>query len=143
MILVDANLLIYAADRLSPHHSAAARWWREALEGNEPVAIPTDVLLAFLRIASDSKIVREVIPPERLLAAVLDWLSRPHVEEARPGERHWEILGRLLSDSKVRGADVMDAHLAAIAIDRGATLCTSDRGFSRFPGLQWRNPLAA
>lgn len=143
MILVDANLLIYATDSLSPHHRAAARWWEETLLGSEPIAIPTDVLLAFVRIASDAKIAREPVAPGLLLAAALDWLSRPHVEETRPGERHWEILGRILAETKIRGGDVMDAHLAALAIERGATLCSSDRGFSRFQGLRWRNPLAA
>ena len=74
---------------------------------------------------------------------VSSWLEQPIVDIAEPDERHWDILGTLLEDGQTVGPLVMDAVLAAVAIEHGATLCTTDRDFARFPGLSWINPLQA
>ena len=74
-------------------------------------------------------------------AAISSWLGQECVEILEPGERHWDILRKLMKDGQTTGPLVMDAVLAALAIEHGATLCTTDRDFSRFPGLKWTNPL--
>ena len=75
--------------------------------------------------------------------AVSDWLARPSVVLLDPGERHWSILSSLLPKGQARGSLVTDAHLAALASEHGATLCTNDSDFTRFPGLQLDNPMVS
>jgi toxin-antitoxin system PIN domain toxin len=141
LILLDANILLYAYDRASERHEAAADWLETALSGAEPAGVSWSVVLAFLRITTSPRMLREPLSMAEAISVVSQWLERPNVRVVDPGERHWRILGSLLVESQVRGADVMDAHLAALALEHGATVCTHDRDFARFPGLRMLDPL--
>lgn len=143
MKLVDANLLIYAYDRSSPRHEPARRWLQEAFSGTEPVRLAWVTLLAFLRITTHPRAFENPLAMGEAASFVDEWLVQPPVGILAPGERCWEILRRLLPAAQVRGPLVMDAYLAALAMEHGATLCTSDRDFTRFEGLNLFDPLAA
>lgn len=141
MILVDANILLYAYDSLAEHHAVARRWWESVLNDQEPVALAPVTVLAFLRIATNPRL-RNPMPMRSAVDIVGSWLQQPTVALLEQGPRHWEILSELLLDGQVAGPLVMDAHLAALAIEHGAELYSNDRDFSRFPNLRVRNPLA-
>ena len=141
MILVDANLLIYAYDPDCRQHEASRRWLEDALSGAGLVRFAWLTIWAFIRISTSPHVfVRPLSAPEAH-AAVASWLKRPNAGIVEPGDRHLEILGNLLRSGQAAGALVMDAALAAIAVEHGATLCSTDRDFSRFPELDWRNPI--
>lgn len=142
MILVDANLLLFAYDRSSAHHAAARTWLEAAINGNERVALALQVMLAFVRISTHPSVFERPLAPSDAIDIVASWLAQPTVVRADPTDRHWELLADLARRGQARGARLMDAHLAALAIEHGATLMTTDRGFTRFPGLRTRNPLA-
>lgn len=142
MILIDTNLLLYAHDATSAHHARARRWLEEVLSGGEPVRFAWTGVLAFIRISTDPRILARPFTAEEAGAAVSRWLQQPCAGMLDPGERHWEILQRLLVEGQVHGPLVTDAHLAALAIEHGAMLCTADRDFTRFSGLRTQNPLA-
>jgi len=141
LILLDANVLLYAYDRASERHKTAASWLETALSGTETVGLSWSVLLAFLRITTSPRMLRESLSMAEAVSAVSQWLERPNVRVIEPGERHWEILRSILVDRQIRGGDVMDGHLAAIAKEHGAVVCTHDRDFARFPGLKTLDPL--
>lgn len=143
MILVDANLLVYAHDASAPEHEVSRRWFERVL--NEPgrVGLPWPSLLAFLRIVSNPVIVRRPVSPASAWSRVAEWLELANVWIPEPGLHHARLLGRLLDDSRVTSRMVPDAHLAALAIEHGLTLCSTDGDFARFPHLRWTNPLAA
>ena len=141
MTLVDANLLLYACDSSAPQHRAARRWLEDAFSGAEPVLLPWNSILAFLRIATNPMAWKHPLSVQEAVAIVDEWLSLPNVTVPTPGERHWPILSGLLPEAQCRGPLVMDAHLAALAIEHGAVMCTHDRDFGRFPGLRLSNPL--
>ena len=142
MILLDANILLYAYDRESPRHDAARRWVEAVLSGDEAVGFPLVTLIAFVRIATNPAVYRRPLTPARAVEIVSSWLARPNVSVAAPSERHWAILADTLERGQARGPLVVDAHLAALAIEHGATLASTDRDFARFPGLRFRDPLA-
>jgi len=141
MILIDANLLLYAYDETSTRHAAARAWLQKVFSSGETVGLSWITLLAFLRIGTDHRAVRRPMGPADAAAIVGSWLARPNVNVLQPTDRHWTILTKLLVEGQVRGPVVMDAHLAALAIEHGAVLCTVDRDFSRFPALAVSNPL--
>jgi len=141
MILIDANLLLYAYDHSAPQHEACRRWIEGAFSGPEPVLLPWIGILAFLRVATNPRVWQQPLSVSEAAAIVDEWLALPNVAVTSPGERHWSILRRILPEAQCRGPLVMDAHLAALAIEHGATLCTNDRDFSRFPKLRLFNPL--
>jgi toxin-antitoxin system PIN domain toxin len=141
VILVDANVLIYAIDADSPHHDAARRWLEDALSGTTPVGLAWIVILAFLRITTRSGILKRPLPPERAMAFVDEWLAQPYVRAVSPGEGHWAILRKLLRDSGTAGNLTSDAHLAAVALEIGASVCSTDADFGRFPGVERISPL--
>lgn len=141
MKVIDANLLLYAVNMDAPLHDAARRWLEASLAGGEPVGFSWAVLLAFLRISTKPA----VFPQPRNESQALDltgaWLAQPCSSIIHPGERHHAILHSLLDQFGTGGNLTSDAHLAALAIEHGAELCSCDSDFSRFPGLRWRNPL--
>jgi len=141
MILIDANLLLYAYGAASEHHAKARPWLEFVLSRAEPVGLAWVTILAFLRIGTDSRLQGRPLLMREAISIVNEWLSRPNVAVLEPGERHWSILSRLLPESQARGPLVMDAHLAALAIEHGATVATNDRDFTRFPGLGLEYPL--
>ena len=143
MILVDANLLIYAFDSVSPYNSAARSWLDAQLSGSSAVGIPWETFAAFLRIATNPRIYPGAISVAAAWGQVEAWLRSGAVWIPLPTERHAGLLGELLRVPGLRANDIPDAHLAALAISHGLILCSADAGFARFPGLRWSNPLAA
>jgi toxin-antitoxin system PIN domain toxin len=142
VILIDANLLLYAYNPRAAEHDAGRRWLEDVLAGSSLVRFGWVSLWAFLRISTNPSVFEHPLTMAEAEAAVTAWLAQPVAGILDPGERHWEILGALTRDGQTSGPLVMDAALAAIAIEHGATLCTTDRDFARFPGLTWTNPLA-
>ena len=142
MILVDANLLIYAIDADSPHHRQARRWLEDMLSGTTRIGLPWIVVLAFLRITTREGILVRTLTPAAAIAYVDAWLSQPNVELVVPGPSVWPVFRGLTLASGTAGNLSSDAHLAAMAIERGATVCSTDNDFKRFPGLLYVNPLA-
>ena len=141
MILVDANLLIYAVDSDSPHHKASNRWLRELVEGGTPLFLAWIVALAFLRITTNSRIVFRPLTATAALAVIQELLSHPNVQWVSPGERHWTILQALIVESGTAGNLINDVHLAALAIEKGLTLASADNDFRRFSGVRLVNPV--
>lgn len=142
-MLLDANLLLYAHDELSPHHARAKEWLEEVMTGDEQVGLALVTLLAFLRIGTNPSVFPNPLTTEEAISVVTTWLALPNVHVPGPTELHWSILDEIGRSGQARGAMLMDAHLAALALEHGATLCTTDRDFTRFPRLKIRNPLAA
>jgi len=141
VILPDVNLLLYVHNRSAEQHEAASRWLETALVGPERVALTWTTILGFLRIGTNPKVYPNPMTAAEAIAAVNEWLANPAVALLHMGERHWEILTGLIVRGSVSGPGITDAHLAALAIEHGAMLCTTDRDFARFPGLRWQNPL--
>ena len=141
MRLVDANLLIYAVNSRSPHHEPARDWLTETLSGTRTVGLAWNVLLAFIRLTTRAAAVDNPIPPSTALDVVDSWLALPVVSVVHPTRRHSAILRNLLDLTGTAGNLTTDAHLAALAIEHGAQLCSRDADFSRFPGLRWVDPL--
>lgn len=142
MILVDANLLIYAHVESFSQHRIAQAWLDKQLNGAERVGLPWDSLLAFLRLVTNPRLFDR---PESMAEAwqqVQEWLSCQPVWIPVPTERHASLLEQFLKLPGTQANLVHDAHLAALAIEYGLTLCSVDGDFARFPGLRWTNPLA-
>lgn len=142
MKLLDLNLLIYAVNRDSAQHRRARAWLEQVLGGDEPVALPWNVVLGFLRITTNPRILPGALSVEDAVAVVDGWLAQPGVRLVSPGGEHWRILRSLLVSSGTAGNLTTDAHLAALAIEHGAELCSTDTDFARFAKLRWVNPLA-
>ena len=141
MKLVDANILIYAVDRLSEQHPRSARWLAEALSSSETVLLPWVSLLAFVRITTHPRATRAPMEFDVALALVDDWLIRPNTVAPEPDARHAQRMTELLVGAGGRGGNlVTDAHLAALALQWGATVVTFDSDFGRFPGVRWESP---
>ena len=142
MILVDANLLLYAEDSLSAQHVAAREWWDAQLSGVEPVALCWPVLTAFIRIGTNVRLHRRPLTLKEATERVQSWLDQPCVRIIQPTEQHWAMLQKMLRGGNATANLVSDAHLAALALEHNCALQSSDADFARFPGLKWRNPLA-
>jgi len=142
VILIDANLLIYAIDADSPSHQKARRWLEQALSGTTRVGLPWIVILAFLRVVTHPRIMRNPLPAEEALAYVESWIEQPFVENIGPGQHHWSILQNLLRSTGTAGNLTSDAHIAALALEHGYSVYSADNDFKRFPGITHINPLA-
>jgi hypothetical protein len=143
MILIDANLLIYARSASSPFHAVARSWLNRQLNGAFAVGLPWHSLLAFVRVSSNPRIFPRPLAISDAWRQVEEWLDCAPVWIPAPAERHRAILGPLLAQTGGGPNLVGDAHLAALAIEHGLTLCSTDGDFARFPELRWENPLRA
>ncbi|HKD08310.1 MAG TPA: type II toxin-antitoxin system VapC family toxin [Bryobacteraceae bacterium] len=138
---MDANILIYAFNKDAPQHRAAAYWIEGLFNGSEAVGLPWTTLWAFLRICTDARVWPKPISVKDAFAAIHEWLDRPNLMIIHPGPRHAELLEALVREGNASGPLVSDAALAALAMENGAALASTDRDFSRFRDLRWTNPL--
>ena len=141
MILVDANLLVYAYTGSVPQHERARPWLDEQLNGTAAVGLAWSSLLAFVRLVSNPRIFEQPVSVTTAWQQVEAWLQREPVWIPLPTDRHAEVLGPVMQFAEGRANLVPDAHLAALAIEHGLTLCSADRDFARFPSLVWHDPL--
>jgi uncharacterized protein len=139
--LPDVNLLLYAVDESSARHGPARAWVEERLSGAETFALAWAVLLAFIRLTTSSRVFQSPLTPSQALDLVDSWLAQPCATVVHPTSRHAPVLRQLLEPLGTAGNLTTDAHLAALAIEHGAELCSTDTDFSRFAGLRWTNPL--
>jgi toxin-antitoxin system PIN domain toxin len=142
LILVDANLLIYAVNAAVPQHAAAQAWLDARLNSTTRVGLPWASLLAFLRLVTNPRVFQRPLSMSDAWNQVDAWLGIGSAWVPTPTERHAGILARLLAAPGVHGNLVPDAHLAALAIEHGLELNSTDGDFARFVGLKWCNPLA-
>jgi toxin-antitoxin system PIN domain toxin len=141
VILIDANILLYAEDELSPYHSVARAWWDAQLSGSSPVCLCWLVLNAFIRIGTNPRVFERPLSLDAAIARTQSWLDQPCTRIVQPTERHWLVFQRMLREGQAGGNLVTDAYLAALAVEHGCELNSTDSDFSRFPGVRWRNPL--
>jgi toxin-antitoxin system PIN domain toxin len=141
VILIDANLLVYAHVTSFLQHERARTWLDAQLNGTVTVGLPWAGILAFVRLVTNPRIFEQPETIEGAWKQVEEWLGCPTVWLPQPTERHREILDTLLINQNLRANLVPDAHLAALAIEHGLILCSADGDFGRFPGLRWENPI--
>lgn len=141
MIVPDANLLLYALDETSPHHAPARRWLEQVLSASETVGLTWQVLLAVIRLSTRAAVFEQPLSVDEVFDVVDGWLRQPPVTIVHPGRRHASVVRELLSAVGTAGNLTTDAHLAAIAVEHGAELCSHDRDFGRFSGVRWVDPL--
>ncbi len=142
MTIIDANVLIYACNVAAPRHRPARKWLESAFSSAEPIRLAWATIHAFLRIVTHPRILPRPFSNQSALSLVEEWLAQPSVAPIEPGTRYWSIFREVVRIGQVRGDLMMDAHLAALAIENGAVLCTTDKDFTRFEGLRLLNPLA-
>jgi len=143
VILVDANLLVYAANHAAPEHPRARAWLDEQLGGPGRVGLPWPSLLAFVRLVSNPLVVRHPATTGEAWRQVEEWLGAEAAWIPLPGPQHAELLGSLVTAGWMTSRLVPDAHLAALAIEHGLTVCSTDGDFARFAGVRVLNQLAA
>jgi uncharacterized protein len=142
-MLIDANLLLFAVHRRSAFHKTAREWLTETLNGSRRVGFPWQSLAAFLRISTHHRAFERPLEPKDAWARVTDWLASDVAWIPRPTERHQDMLGELIVRYEVRGNLIPDAQLAALALEHGLTVCSTDTDFARFAEVRWENPLAS
>lgn len=141
MIVPDVNLLVYAYHEDDPNHEAARRWWEGLINGVETVGVPWSVSIGFVRLMSSPRVLVSPMSPSAATVHVESWFQYDHINPINPGSGHLAYFRRSL-DAAGGGANLVpDAHIAALALERQVTVHSNDSDFSRFPGLQWHNPL--
>ena len=143
MILVDANILIYSHVSSLAQHEAARGWLDQQLNGSTRVGLPWESLLAFLRLVTNPRVFEYPEPTAKAWDQVRAWLACETVWIPVPTERHGDLLNELLALPGIHANLVPDAHLAALALEHGLTLCSTDGDFARFPSLRWVNPFGS
>ena len=141
-MLVDANILLFAVNESAPEHDRAAAWLQDALNGSRRVGLPWESLTAFLRLATNPRVVPRPLAPADAWEIVEAWLAAPAAWIPVPTERHAAVLGDLMRRHRPAAKLVPDAHLAALAIEHGAEIISADTDFARFTEARWRDPLA-
>ena len=141
MILPDINLLVYAYNEDAPFHAPAKAWWARCLTETEPVGLAWVVILGFVRLMSNRRVLAMPMTAPEAAEQCRLWLLRSNVRIVLPGPTHMDVLGDLLAGPMGPNL-VTDAHLAALAIEHQAVLHSNDSDFTRFSGLTWRNPIA-
>jgi toxin-antitoxin system PIN domain toxin len=141
-MLVDANLLLFAVDEGSPFHVKAHDWLNDRLNGERRVGLPWQSLGAFLRISTNPRISQRPLDPVQAWEQIEGWLANDMIWTPTPTPRHAEVLGGLVNRYQLRGDLIPDAQLAALAIEHGIEVCSTDTDFARFTEIRWHNPLA-
>ena len=142
MIVIDANLLIYAYNSGSAHHAKARSWLEKTLSEIEVVGLPWQAVSAFLRVMTNRRLPGEHFSVDEAAGMIDLWLAHPNVQVLAPGDNYWRLFRRMIVEGRASGPLVSDAEIAALTIEYGGVLYTADRDFARFPGLRWKNPLS-
>ena len=140
MILPDVNVLVHAHNADSAVHERARTWWDGCLAGTEGIGLAWAVILGFVRITTNRKVVARPLPVGDAMERLRTWLALPQVHIAHPWESHFQRLSAALEHLGTAGNLTTDAHLAVLAMERGYVLCSTDSDFARCPGLRWINP---
>ncbi len=143
MILTDVNVLVYAHRQDAPGHAAMRGWLEEILNGDQAYGYSSLVLAGFIRVVTHLRTFNPPSPPDAAIAFAQAVRGQPNAVSIQPGPRHWEIFTSLCKTANAKGNLVPDAYLAALAIESGSEWITTDRDYSRFPGLKWRHPLGS
>ena len=143
MVLPDVTVLVYAYREDAPRHEAYREWLETVVNGDEAYGLADLVLSRFLRVVTHPGVFSPPRPIEHALEFAEALRSHAHCAHVAPGLRHWEIFARLCRQAGAKGNLVPDAYLAALAIETGSEWITTDRDYSRFPGLRWRHPIPA
>jgi toxin-antitoxin system PIN domain toxin len=143
VILVDANLLLYAEDSLSEHHERARNWWDKQLSGSDAVALCWPVVTAFIRIGTNARLHKRPLTLKEAVECVQSWIDQPCVRIIQASEQHWALFQKMLRVGNATANLVSDARLAALAVEHNCVLHSTDTDFARFRGLKWKNPIAA
>lgn len=143
MKVVDLNLLLYAANQDDPNHRMALQWFTENFSANENIALAWITIVGFLRLSTRKGVFQRPLTPEQAIDRLNQWLGRPNVQVIGESHNHWKFLQELIREAGTAGNLSTDAHLAALAISRGATLVSCDADFARFRNLRWENPRVA
>jgi len=141
MILPDVNVLVHAFREDSPRHGPMRAWLEDLVLSDRAFAITDLVLSGFLRVVTHPRVFSPPTPLEQALEFAVALRSQPNCILLAPGERHWSIFVRLCREGDARGNLIPDAYLAALAIESGSELVSTDRDFARFDGLSWRPPV--
>jgi len=142
MIVLDANILLYAYDAASPQHIKAREWIEETFSSGRPVGLPWQSIGAFLRVMTNPKLPGQRFTLEEGAQIVDRWLDQPNIMPLAPGDHYWPLFRQATIAGQARGPMLSDAQLAALTIEVGGVFHTTNRDFARFPGLRWINPLA-
>jgi toxin-antitoxin system PIN domain toxin len=140
--MVDANILLYAEDSLSPLHDRARTWWDDQLSGSGRVCLCWPVLSAFIRVGTNPRVFEQPLSLNQSIGRIQSWLDQPCTRVIRPTEEHWPLFQEMLKGGQAVANLVPDAHLATLAVEHGCELASTDADFARFPKLKWLNPLA-
>jgi uncharacterized protein len=141
VIVLDANLLIYAYSASSIEYARAHRWIEDTFSGDEPIGLPWQTISAFARVLTNPNLPAERYSTTEMISIIQEWMKLPNLRLLSPGERHWAAFQKMILEGRVRGKMITDAQLAALTMEYGGVLYTADRDFARFPGLRWVNPL--
>jgi uncharacterized protein len=141
VIILDANILLYAYDSASSHHVKARSWIEQVFSDATPIGLPWQTAGAFLRIMTNPRLPGERFSLSEAVQIVNRWLEQPNIRLLAPGDDHWPLFRQMIVEGQAPGPLVTDAQLAALTIEYGGVLHTTDRDFARFPGLRWKNPL--
>jgi uncharacterized protein len=142
VIVLDANILLYAYDSASSLHTPARSWIERVFSGTDAIGLPWQTAGAFLRIMTNARLPGERFSLKEAVQIVNRWLEQPNLRLLAPGDDHWTFLRQMMVEGQASGLLVTDAQLAALTIEYGGVLHTTDRDFARFPGLRWKNPLS-
>ena len=142
MIVLDANILLYAYEADSDKHAKARAWVAQVLSDTSPVGLPWQTIFAFIRIVTSPRLSGNPFNVAEVIEVVNQWASQPNIRLLGPGDSHWSLFRQMMLDGQARGPLVTDAQLAALTIEYGGVLHTTDQDFGRFPGLRWKNPIA-
>lgn len=142
LVFPDINLLVYAYNSSSPNHSEAKLWLESLLNEGVPVGLTWVVVLGFIRIMTDNRIMVRPMNPQRAVGHVQKWLESPGVSIVEPGPDHLKIMAQLIQQTTVAGRLTTDIHIAALTLEHHGEVHSNDRDFDRFTGLRRHNPLS-
>ena len=141
MISPDVNLLVYAHDDTSPFYRDASAWLEKTLS-NEEVFFSWQSICGFLRIVTNIRIYKTPMGLNDALEIVDSWLELENAHLISLNKTNWQLFKKMMTDGQAKGDLIMDAHLAAIAASNGATVASTDRDFTRFPGISLIDPIS-